>query len=131
MWTSAKVAVAGRSDGDVMTAVETYFESRRFREWTWQEPGRSIAAATRFSMATGGEGMKVTVLPPSASGDTEVEVLSAAYALYDWGRNRRNIRKLVGELEQRGFRVEISDLASTHRLGGPPGFTFGIRPLSF
>jgi hypothetical protein len=70
------------------------------------------------NMATGGETMLVDALG-TGSGRTELDVTSASYPIYDWGRNRRNIQQLVDHLRESGLVVEIKSMESKYTLGGP------------
>jgi len=119
MFVEATLAVGEDRDEAVLASVRAFFDSsRRFTEWKWLEPGPAIGAVTGRTLATGGERMMV-VARVARPGQTELEVTSASYPLYDWGQNRRNIQQLVRHLRESDLVVEIEVMISKHRLGGP------------
>jgi hypothetical protein len=126
VFAKASLEVGGDRDGAVLPNVQSFFDSSGlFTDWKWLEPGPAIGAVTSRNFATGGERMMVVarVVPP---GQTELEVTSASYPLYDWGRNRRNIQHLVEHLQESGLSVEIGSMISKHTLGGPTEIEFDV-----
>ena len=138
VWVKAIVTVTGDRDEAVLPTVQRFFGSnRRFQRWMWLMPGQTIIAGTttrtpsldmgrplihRVDMsrnsATGGETMLVDALGTD-SGGTQLDVTSASYPIYDWGRNRRNVQQLVDHLRDAGLVVEIESMTARHALGGP------------
>jgi hypothetical protein len=138
VWVNAIVTVTGDRDEAVLPAVQTFLDSnRRFQRWAWLTPGQTIVAGTTTktpspdrmgrhpgfgtdisrNIATGGETMLVDALGTD-SGGTRLDVTSASYPIYDWGRNRRNIRQLADHLRDAGLVVEVESMTARHALGG-------------
>ena len=110
MWRQTTLSVAGDKRAEVTSVVQRYFEAnRRFGITEWAEPGRVIAVSTRGNLWTGGEAIEVRVSEGVDSSTTQVQVLSVLSAMYDWGKNRRNVRRIAELSVECGDRLRNND----------------------
>lgn len=125
MWRQTTLSVGGDKRAEVTSVVQRYFETnRRFGITEWAEPGRVIAVSTRGNLWSGGEAIEVRVSEGADSSTTQVQVLSVLSAMYDWGKNRRNIEELLSYLLSAGIDFEITTTDRKYEFGGPLEYEF-------
>ena len=125
MWRQTTLSVAGDKRAEVTSVVQRYFETnRRFGITEWAEPSRAIAVSTRGNLWTGGEAMEVRVSEGADSSTTQVQVMSVLSAMYDWGKNRRNIEGLLSYLLNAGIDFETTTTDRKYEFGGPLEYEF-------
>ena len=120
MWRQTTLSVAGDKRAEVTSVVQRYFATnRRFGIVEWAEPGRVIAVSTRGNLWSGGEAIEVRVSEGVDSSTTQVQVLSVLSAMYDWGKNRRNIEDLLSYLLNAAIDFETTTTNRKYEFGGP------------
>ena len=125
MWRRTTLEIAGDKRAEVTSVVQRYFETnRRFGIVEWAAPGRVIAVATRGNFWTDEQAIEVIVSEGAESSTTQVQVLSALSAIYDWGKNRRNIEELLSCLSLAGVNFKTTTTHHKYEFGGPLEYEF-------
>ena len=125
MWRRTTLSVAGDKRADVTNVVQRYFDTnRRFGISEWAEPGRLIAVSTRGNHWTGEQGIEVRVSEGADPSSTQLQVMSVVGAMYDWGKNRRNIEDLLSYLSIAGIEFETRTTDRKFEFGGPLEYEF-------